>query len=168
MKEQNVKLTLQETEQLCRLYMDCSLSVLEENELRYILSQVDYHSPLIDEVRQVMKMDTYISDTPSYSLGKPSKISFRKWKVYISIAASIAIIMGIGFFHWESFSNDSIENKSFYMAYVNGHRLSEKEARLQIETSEKVADDFIQKMSDLEAQQQQMIENFITDNTPEL
>lgn len=86
----------------------------------------------------------------------------------MSIAASIAIIIGIGFFNWESFSNDSIENKPFYMAYVNGHRLSEKEARLQIEASEKAADDFIKKMTDLEAQQQNMIDNFITNNTPEL
>lgn len=54
------------------------------------------------------------------------------------------------------------------MAYVNGHRLSEKEARLQIEASEKAADDFIKKMTDLEAQQQNMIDNFITNNTPEL
>lgn len=37
MKEHDVKLTLQETEQLCRLYMDCQLTVLEETELQYVL-----------------------------------------------------------------------------------------------------------------------------------
>lgn len=168
MKKQDVKLTIRETEQLCSLYMDCSLSVLEETELRYLLSQIDYHSPLIDEVRQVMKIDTYISDNPLINSERHGNFKFRKWKVYMSIAASIAIIIGIGFFNWESFSNDSIENKPFYMAYVNGHRLSEKEARLQIEASEKAADDFIKKMTDLEAQQQNMIDNFITNNTPEL
>lgn len=168
MKYQDVKLTLQETEQLCSLYMDCRLSVLEEIELKYVLSQVDYHSPLIDEVRQLMNIDTYISDKPLSIEGSSIKFKFRKWKINMSIVASIAIIIGIGVFHWESFSNDAIENKSFYIAYVNGKKLSENEARLRIEASEKAADDFIQKMSDLEAEQQKMIDNFLINNTPEL
>ena len=33
MNRQDIQLTLHETEQLCRLYMDCRLSVLEEAEL---------------------------------------------------------------------------------------------------------------------------------------
>ncbi|MDE6234514.1 MAG: hypothetical protein K2M56_02050 [Muribaculaceae bacterium] len=168
MKYQDVKLTLQETEQLCSLYMDCRLSVLEEIELKYVLSQVDYHSPLIDEVRQLMNIDTYISDKPLSFEGSSIKIKFRKWKVNMSIVASIAIIIGIGVFHWESFSNDAIENKSVYIAYVNGKQLSENEAKHRIEASEKAADDFIQKMSDLEAEQQKMIDNFLINNTPEL
>ncbi|MDE6230237.1 MAG: hypothetical protein K2M37_01285 [Muribaculaceae bacterium] len=168
MKDQEVKLTLQETEQLCSLYMDCSLSVVEEIELRYVLSQIDYHSPLIDEVRQVMNIDTYISDNPWINTERSGNFKFHKWKDYIGIAASIAIIIGIVFFNWESFSNDSVENKPIYIAYVNGLRLSENEARLKIEASEKAADDFIQKMSDLEAKNQKMIDNFLTNNTPEL
>lgn len=168
MKDQELKLTFQETEQLCSLYMDCSLSVVEEIELRYVLSQIDYHSPLIDEVRQVMKIDTYISDNPLINPGRSGNFKFRKWKDYIGIAASIAIIIGIVFFNWESFSNDSVENKPIYIAYVNGLRLSENEARLKIEASEKAADDFIQKMSDLEAKNQKMIDDFLTNNTPEL
>lgn len=167
MKYQDVELTLQETEQLCNLYMDCSLSVLEETELRYFLSQVDYHSPLIDEVRLVMNIDTYISDNPIINSERPGIFKFHKWKAYISFAASIAILIGIGLFNWESFSNDSIENKPLYIAYVNGHRLSEEESRLQIKASEKTADDFIKKMSDLEDQQQNMIDNFLINNTPE-
>lgn len=54
MKEQDIKLTLQETEQLCRLYMDCRLSVLEETELQYVLGKLPYSSPCIDEVRMLM------------------------------------------------------------------------------------------------------------------
>ena len=34
MKDLDHILTLQETEELCRLYMECQLSVLEEKELR--------------------------------------------------------------------------------------------------------------------------------------
>lgn len=54
MKEHDVKLTLQETEQLCRLYMDCKLTVLEETELQYVLGKMPYSSPCIDEVRMLM------------------------------------------------------------------------------------------------------------------
>lgn len=54
MKEHDVKLTLQETEQLCRLYMDCRLTVLEETELQYVLGKMPYSSPCIDEVRMLM------------------------------------------------------------------------------------------------------------------
>lgn len=54
MKEHDVKLTLQETEQLCRLYMDCRLTVLEETELQYVLGRIPYSSPCIDEVRMLM------------------------------------------------------------------------------------------------------------------
>ncbi len=54
MKEHDVTLTLHETEQLCRLYMDCQLTVLEETELQYVLGKMPYSSPCIDEVRTLM------------------------------------------------------------------------------------------------------------------
>ena len=37
MKQNANHITLEEAEQLCRLYMDCQLSVLEETELEYVL-----------------------------------------------------------------------------------------------------------------------------------
>lgn len=44
-KEHETTLTMQETEQLCRLYMECRLSVLEETELCYLLQKLPYTSP---------------------------------------------------------------------------------------------------------------------------
>ncbi len=167
MKEQDVKLTLQETEQLCRLYLDCNLSVLEETELRYFLTQVDYHSPLIDEVRLIMKIDTYISDKSFIKSGAGGRLLFRKWTVYMSIAASVALVIGIGVYFWKPSSHDSVASQSYYIAYVDGFRLNDKEARIQIEASEKSADDFINEMSALESQQQRLIDNFLINNIPE-
>ena len=54
MKGKDDILTLQETERLCRLYMDCRLTVLEETELEYVLGHMPYRSALIDDVRRVM------------------------------------------------------------------------------------------------------------------
>lgn len=160
MKEQDDKLTLQETEQLCSLYMDCNLSVVEETELRYFLTKVDYHSPLIDEVRQIMDVDTYISDKPFAKNGSNRKPRFRRWPAIVSIAASFAVIIGIGFFFRLSSSHGLAESQPYYVAYIDGHRLSDEDARLQIEAEKRSVDDFIKEMSELEASNQQMIDNF--------
>ncbi len=162
MKEQDYKLTLQETERLCRLYMDCKLSVLEETELRYFLTQVDYHSPLIDEVRQLMDIDNYISDKHFVKTGFGRNLRFRKWVVYMSIAASVAILISIGISLWHDSSHSSVESQSYYIAYVNGHRLSDEAAKSQIEAEKVFADDFIKEMSELEAREIETIDNFST------
>lgn len=161
MKEQDDKLTLQEVEQLCSLYMDCSLSVLEETELRYLLSQIDYHSPSIDEVRRVMNVDTYISAKQSVKDVARTKRPFRIRKTYIGIAASIAVVIGLAITFWKiSTPVGSTESDSYYIAYVEGQRLSDEAARLQVEAGKKAADDFIREMEKIEAQQQQMIDEF--------
>ncbi len=67
MTKQHNELTLQETEQLCSYYMDCRLSVLQENELRYLLSRLDYHSPLIDDTRKLMGIELKTFNKPSVS-----------------------------------------------------------------------------------------------------
>lgn len=161
MKDKDPILTLPETEELCRLYMDCSLSVLEETELRYFLSTVDYHSPTIDEVRQVMNIDSYISDKPFVKAGYNGKRMARKMPVYWwSIAASVAILIGIGLSLRNFSSHGSVESQSYYIAYADGHRLSDDAARQQIEAEKRSADDFIKRMSELEAIKQQIIDNF--------
>lgn len=160
MKEQEDKLTLQETEQLCRLYIDCRLSVLEETELRYFLTRADYHSPLIDEARQIMDIDSYISDKSFTKSGTSRKLISRKWQIYIGIAASIALVISIGFSFRQFSSHRSSAPQSYCIAYVDGHRLSDDEARLRIEAEKNSVDEFIKEMTELEVRQQDMIDNF--------
>ena len=54
MKQDTRHITIEEAEQLCRLYMDCQLSVLEETELEYVLMQSELNSPLLRETRVLM------------------------------------------------------------------------------------------------------------------
>ncbi len=54
MKPNTKHITVEEAEQLCRLYMDCQLSVLEETELEYVLMQSELDSPLLRETRVLM------------------------------------------------------------------------------------------------------------------
>ena len=130
MKEHDVKLTLQETEQLCRLYMDCKLTVPEETELQYVLGKMPYSSPCIDEARMLMGVSL-----PTKAL-KTSKKYFRFFrnKSAISIAASFAIIFAIGIFlqlRQSEKSDSSVSNSDdlvYITAYSHGQRLNDYEA----------------------------------------
>lgn len=159
MKHQDDKLTLQETEQLCRLYIDCNLSVLEETELRYFLTQVDYHSPLIDDARRLMDIDSYISGKSFDIAHTSNKIKHRKWPIFTGIAASFAIMISIGL-SLRQLSSHSVDSESYYIAYVDGHRLSDDAARSQIEAKRNSADEFLKEMSELEARNNEMIDKF--------
>ncbi|MDE6741796.1 MAG: hypothetical protein K2J58_05650 [Muribaculaceae bacterium] len=159
MKEQDNKLKLRETEQLCRLYLDCRLSVFEENELQYVLTKIDHHSPLIDEVRGMMGIKTKESHTSSYGSISDGKHRFPRLALYLGIAASIAILFSVGipFLHDSSPLQDTGHDD--YIAYAYGHRLNDEAARSQVEADIKTADDFMKEMTELEARDRQMIEN---------
>lgn len=160
MKEQDNRLTYQETEQLCELFMDCKLSVLQENELRYVLSKIDYHSPLIDDVRALMGIELSAFDKP---LPNSLRISKRWWTrktSYFSIAASVAILLciGVSISHYTSpgFTNSAPK----YIAYVEGHQLSQEAAKAQVESDILLADNFLKEMSAREEIDKTMIDNF--------
>lgn len=160
MKERDSKLTLQETELLCSLYMDCKLSVLEETELQYVLSKTDYHSPLIDEVRTLMRIELSTANKTFEKVEPKKKWTWAKRTFYSGIAASIVILLGIGLSTYHTSSTSHNSSASYYLAYANGHRLSDEEARLQIEADMRLADAFIREMTELEEQEKQMMDNF--------
>lgn len=132
MKEQDVKLTIQETEQLCRLYMDCRLSVLEETELQYVLGKLPYSSPCIDEARMLMGLSI------STIAAKPKRpfSSFFRSRSAIGIAASFAILLAIGVSLLHNRSSDvqnvsslSSDNAQVYIAaYSHGKQLDRNDA----------------------------------------
>lgn len=80
-------LTLLEIEKLCRAYMDCRLSRLQEKELELVLLCSDLNSPIIAEVRLLMGLTSLMSVTDT-NVKKPK---FRIIK-YTGIAAAIAAV----------------------------------------------------------------------------
>lgn len=130
MKEHDIKLTLQETEQLCRLYMDCRLTVLEETELQYVLGKVPYSSPRIDEVRMLMgiSLPMNVKESPKRRLGRLSRIATLR------IAASVTILFaaGVALFHnGHGIQGSPLpldENHVYIAAYSHGKRLNGGEA----------------------------------------
>lgn len=91
MKENNDILSLQDTEELCRAYLDCRLSVLEETELRYVLDKLPYASPIINETKASMMAEGIL-----FSEKKSRKRPIFRWIGWsIGIAASFALLVTI-------------------------------------------------------------------------
>ena len=86
MKQDTRHITVEEAEQLCRLYMDCQLSVLEETELEYVLMRSELDSPLLHETRALMG----ISRSVNLQAKKKSLFVAWGWRS----AACVAILIG--------------------------------------------------------------------------
>lgn len=125
MKIDELNLSVDELDKLCHLYMDCKLTVLEEKELEFVLTQSSFTSPVIEEVRSLMAI-TYLpkQKKPIY------KTSFLNWKYISGVAASLAVMFSIAyylFFYQSSILQDNNSSAHVY-AYHHGERLNDKEA----------------------------------------
>lgn len=164
MKETDHILSLLETEQLCQMYLDCRLSVLEEQELKYVLSRIEYTSSLIDEVRGVMGIEEKIVEKKMPSAKLKRTHSIYNYKLFLGIAASFALLIVIAI---SLFRNSSVHypDDSYYIAYADGQRLSEEEAKRQIFTEIQAADEFVREMDEMEHQERTIIDNLTSINT---
>lgn len=157
MKEHDVKLTLQETEQLCRLYMDCRLTVLEETELQYVLGKMPYSSPCIDEVRMLMGVSIPMKAKES----SKKRFAWFNRKTAIGIAASVTILLAVGVTLFNSPLANDKDSSGVYIAYANGQKISQELSVQQVKSDMDQADEFLKHIAKLEAQEQEQVENFI-------
>lgn len=151
MNKQDINLTLQDTEQLCRLYMECKLSMLEEKELQYVLTKLPYSTPCINETRVLMGV----------AIPAANKIPFWKRHTVLKAAASVAAIAGIGVVMFNIQYGHGTDSPVVCLAYTNGNILSEEQAILQIEADMKEAEIFLHQVAELNAQEQSKIDNLI-------
>lgn len=63
--ENNEKMTLEELEQLCRLFFDGSLSVSEEEDLSVVLSETSLRSKIIDEAIFILGIEKVARNNPA-------------------------------------------------------------------------------------------------------
>ena len=111
MKQETRHMTVEEAEKLCRLYMDCQLSVLEETELEYVLMRSELDSPLLQETRALMG----ISRSVYLQAKKKSLFVTWGWRA----AACVAIIIGCAALMW-----NLITSKTDTIAYKEGTEIS--------------------------------------------
>ena len=104
-------MTVEEAEQLCRLYMDCQLSVLEETELEYVLMKSELDSPLINETRTLMG----ISRSVNLQAKKKRLLMTWGWRA----AACVAILIGCGALLW-----NHITSKTDTITYMESTEIS--------------------------------------------
>ncbi len=125
MNTEELNLTIDELDKLCRLYMDCKLSVLEEKELEYILSTTALTSPSIEEVRSLVNIRVL---DPQHVV--PRKTIFRNWSYISGVAASLALMFSVGYYFFSSKPSDFSDSDSavYISAFSQGKRLSDKEA----------------------------------------
>lgn len=162
-KMENEKcLSLEDTEQLCRLYLDCKLSLLEEAELHYVLGILPYRSSVIDEAKILMDIslscameceNQKISFIKKTNNKNTQKTFFRRLGM---VAASIALIViaGIPVARYINKQKDF-----YYQVFTNGKEMSQDKAIIIAEGELERIDNFFEYMENISLEQQHMIES---------
>ncbi|MDE6410386.1 MAG: hypothetical protein K2K81_09150 [Muribaculaceae bacterium] len=154
MKDNDHILNLQETEQLCRLYMECQLSVLEERELQYILGKMDYSSPIIDEARQSMMAEGLLTPTNLLATSKKErkKPKFKWLRLTAGAAASLAIVISLSIFILKPDGDNAVKmadnhkvkestsSSEIVIAYEGGKKLNQEDSEKAVTESIKKAE----------------------------
>lgn len=151
------RFTLQEIEQLCRAYMDCRLTRLQEKELELILLYCDLTSPIIAEVRVLMGLSTLMA------VVKPKAIKSAKLRVlkYISFAACIASVIVCV---WIFFNNtDTIDETHGIYACVDGEILSGCVAQTIVNEVEKESMNMFRSIVEDVEEEQRFSEQYMND-----
>ncbi len=141
MKTDELNLTIEELEELCHLYLECRLSVLEEKELEYVLTRTAADSPVIAEVRSLMSLQ--LLPPPANAAGRPGLLKFK----FISgIAAAIAVILSLALFFTAPFdpAHSGGSPEVYIAAYSHGERLDGSSAVKSTDMAMAKADSLMQ------------------------
>lgn len=159
MKENETYLSFEETERLCRLYMECQLSILEEAELHYILGKLPYRSDTIDETRTLMDIaSAYNLDNEKMDTRQTIQTVGKKaWPKVLACAASLAVIISLGMALW--FNHNSHE-EYYCQVFENGKEVNRKDALSYAESEMARIDNFIEQMIEIDSQLQERIDSF--------
>lgn len=106
MNENKHKLTLEETEQLCRLYWECHLTPFEETELLYILLNSQFDTPLIKDTKDFIGVEKLIGNHAQHT--SKAKPLYKNYWFFGAAAASLIglIIISLAFFHENNITSE--------------------------------------------------------------
>lgn len=155
--ESNETLTLQEIEQLCRAYIDCRLTRLQELELELAIQSFDFTSPLIEEVSTLMSLSLQMADTPAVVTDK-KRISLRFFK-YSGIAACIALVAFFAGFLFRNSATDDPAREVYVCA--DGKILTGAAAQSVVNETERETMDMFRSIIDDVDRQQRLSQQYI-------
>ncbi len=153
MKQAKEQLTIEEAERLCQLYMDCQLSVLEETELEYLLSQTELDSPMIQNTKELMAISRSVRFSESV---KPQR-NRRLLKWDLCTAACIAILLGCVTFLRNSHITDDAE----CIVFVEGHQVNSEQALKIAEADVAKMEQFMQTVAIQRSAEEAKVKHFI-------
>lgn len=156
--EKEKYLSIEETEQLCHLYMECRLSGLEETELNYVLNILPYSSPIIEEVRTLMSisLSSEILENDCLTINRRGGRKNLTRRLLI-VAASFILLLSIGipvFLHFKQ------QSEFYCQVFAYGEEVSREKALVIANEEMDRIDSFFKVMSDIESEQQQKTDSF--------
>lgn len=161
-------LSVAELEELCRLYLDCKLSVLEEKELEYILLHTSLTSPAIEDVRTLMGAQTLTAmTTEAAKTDKPVKPRRNRsvlWRFPTGIAASMTVLFALALCFMAPLKSDRHGNGQdvYITAYCHGEKLSGDEAVKSTDIAMAKADSLMNYAALMEQENIHRAENIIS------
>lgn len=154
--EKDKYISIEETEQLCRLYMECRLTLLEEAELQYVLGLLPYSTPIIEEVRTLMNISLSCElECKESQLKIPGKKKNFIRKALI-VAASVVVLLSVGIPIYLHFKQES---ELYCQVFSNGQEVSKDKALAIAEGELERIDKFFEDMKSVESEQQKKIES---------
>ncbi len=154
--EKEKYLSIEETEQLCRLYFECKLTLIEEAELQYVLTQLAYNSPIIEETRRLMNISLACELERKERLNTKPKDKKKFLRKILLAAASVAIIICVGIPIYSHFKQES---ELYCQVFSYGKEVSHEKAIAIAESELERIDKFFENMKSIESEQQQKIES---------
>ncbi len=172
MKDNDHILSLHETEELCRLYFECELSLVEEKELQYILDMMPYSSPVIEQARESMIAEGLLS--MNTKIRKRSKHQWFGWAA--GIAASITLVLAVSLFTVNqggggaqgtgSYSTAELESSAneIVIAYEGGKRLGPEASAKSVDKAIEQADKLMA-LAEAKEREEEMKQEYIINLT---
>lgn len=154
--EKDKYLSIEETEQLCRLFMECKLTILEEAELQYVLGLLPYSTPIIEETRTLMNISLACELERKDRLRNKPKEKKDLIRKILFAAATVAILLSVGIPTYLHFKQES---DLYCQVFSNGQEVSRDKAIVIAEGELERIDKFFENMNNIESEQQQKIES---------
>lgn len=154
-------LSVKELEELCRLYLDCRLTRLQERELHYVLLHTEAHTELIDEVRGMMDFALRLSEAAEKPAAASVAVRTRWWQRWsvANIAVSLLVLVASAA-TLTYFSASDSQTDITYLVYVDGAKVDDRaEVEAIIRADVDKANEMLARAAGVqEAQQRRMAE----------
>lgn len=120
MNDRTAKLTDKETEALCRLWLDCRLSRADELLLMKALADSDASTPLAEDVRALMGLETIRPDRMAFT--KRGRGFFRRRRTLAATVAAVltALALTTAFLNFQK-GDSSVK----CVVYANGEKVED-------------------------------------------